>query len=108
MLPALQLRCEPGEGHSFTCRPQWVRPLESLWSILAKWQFVNCLPYSTIVATLMMPSATTPDQGVDLRVLSHSIWMRLLSTAVCLRTCWPALHAAQVRIRAFSALLASI
>ena len=93
MLPALQLRCEPGEGHSFTCRPQWVRPLESLWSILAKWQFVNCLPYSTIVATLMMPSATTPDQGVDLRVLSpfhldafveHSgLSQNLLASAAC-------------------------
>ena len=69
MLPALRLRFKSGEAASFTRRPLWVRPLESLWSILAKWQFVNCLPYSHVVSTLLVPSVVIPDQGIDLRVL---------------------------------------
>jgi len=69
MLPALLLRPKPNERHSFTRRPEWVRPLESLWSILAKWQFVNRLPYSTIASAILRQ--VTVDQGVDLRLLDH-------------------------------------
>src|ERR1039457_4978624 len=67
MLPALLLPAKPNERHSYTRRPEWVRPLESLWSILAKWQFVNRLPYSAI-ATAILRNVTV-DQGVDLRLL---------------------------------------
>lgn len=69
MLPALLLPAKPNERHSFTRRPEWVRPLESLWSILAKWQFVNRLPYSTIATAILRH--LTVDQGVDLRLLDH-------------------------------------
>ena len=69
MLPALQLQCEPGEGHTFTRRPLWIRPLESMWGIMAKWQFVNRLPYASLATSLLTRSATASDQGIDLRLL---------------------------------------
>ena len=69
MLPALLLPAKPNERHSFTRRPEWIRPLESLWSILAKWQFVNRLPYSSIASAILRN--VTVDQGVDLRLLDH-------------------------------------
>lgn len=69
MLPALLLPPKPNERHSFTRRPEWVRPTESLWTILAKWQFVNRLPYSSIASVILRQ--VTVDQGVDLRVLDQ-------------------------------------
>lgn len=71
MLPALQLNPMPGERQTFTRRPEWVQPLESLWSILSKWQFVNRLPYSTIANAILARSAETSSQGVDLRSLDQ-------------------------------------
>jgi hypothetical protein len=71
MLPALQLLPKPNEHHTFTRRPEWVRPLESLWSILAKWQFVNRVPYSTIASSILTRSGAAAEHGVDLRLLEH-------------------------------------
>ena len=69
MLPALQLPLKPAEGHTFTRRPQWIRPLESLWGILTKWQFANCVPYSTIATTVFSRPYAGGHCGVDFRVL---------------------------------------
>lgn len=71
MLPALSLRCASVQGASFTRRPLWVRPLESLWSILTKWQFVNRLPYVSIASLLLSRCAAQSEQGADLRLLEN-------------------------------------
>lgn len=69
MLPALQLCGTPTAEPTYTRRPHWTQPLESLWGILAKWQFINCLAYSTIARCVSSLSRTEIYQGVDLRVL---------------------------------------
>ena len=69
MLPALQLSLKPAEGHTFTRRPQWTQPLESLWGILTKWQFANCVPYTTIATHMFSRPYAGGHLGVDLRVL---------------------------------------
>lgn len=69
MLPALLLRGKPAAQPTYTRRPHWSQPLESLWCILAKWQFINCLPYSTIARCVSSLSRAEIYQGVDLRVL---------------------------------------
>lgn len=69
MLPALQLCDIQDRTRTFTRRPEWSQPLESLWGILSKWQFVNCLPYSTIAASIFSGPQTESYVGVDLRVL---------------------------------------
>lgn len=71
MLSALPLRRASAQGASFTRRPLWVRPLESLWSILAKWQFVNRLPYVSIASLLLSRCAAQSEQGADLRLLEN-------------------------------------
>ena len=70
MLPALLLRGMPAAQPTYTRRPRWSRPLESLWAILAKWQFINCLPYSTIARCVSSLSHAEPYEGVDLRILN--------------------------------------
>ena len=70
MLPALLLRGKPAAQSTYTRRPLWSQPLESLWCILAKWQFVNCLPYSTLARCVSSRSRAQTYQGVDLRVLN--------------------------------------
>lgn len=69
MLPALRL----GDGFQrqadYTRRPGWSRPVESLWAIVGKWQFVNRLPYATVARCVSSLSRTGLYQGVDLRVL---------------------------------------
>ncbi len=70
MLPALQLGLSRDEeAPSYTRRPCWTRPQESLWSILAKWQFLNCLGYPALAACVSTLSRADIYQGVDLRVL---------------------------------------
>ena len=74
VLPALHLPCkrdQPTDGCSFTRRPHWTRPLESLWGIFAKWQFVNCVPYSTIASCMLKRPAADAGTGtgVDFRIL---------------------------------------
>jgi hypothetical protein len=69
VLPALTHLHVPGEGASYTRRPEWTRSLESLWGILAKWQFVNRLPYWSIANCVSALSRANLYQGVDLRVL---------------------------------------
>ena len=68
MFPALLLRGLPVAEPSFTRRPGWSQPLESLWAILAKWQFVNCLPYATIARCMCAPLRAPAYEGLDLRV----------------------------------------
>lgn len=68
MLPAIELPAKPGVGHTFTRRPDWVAPLESLWSILSKWQFANRVPYSCVAAAILARPYPQADAGVDLRV----------------------------------------
>jgi hypothetical protein len=53
----------------YTRRPGWSQPLESLWAIVGKWQFVNRLPYSTVARCISSLSRTGLYQGVDLRLL---------------------------------------
>ena len=69
MLPALRL----GDGFQrqgeYTRRPGWSQPVESLWAIVGKWQFVNRLPYATVARCVSSLSRTGLYQGVDLRVL---------------------------------------
>ena len=69
MLPTLHLRGLLAAGPTFTRRPLWVRPLESLWSILAKWQFVNRLPFVNLARLFLSHSAAQSEQGADLRLL---------------------------------------
>ncbi len=69
MLPALHLGGTLAEAPAYTRRPQWTQPLESLWGILTKWQFVNRLPYSTIAACVSSLARAQMYEGVDLRVL---------------------------------------
>ncbi len=69
MLPALRLCVRPDEAPTYTRRPNWTRPHESLWGILAKWQFINCLAYPAITACVSsLPDADIYD-GLDLRAL---------------------------------------
>jgi hypothetical protein len=69
VLPALRL----GEGFrreaDYTRRPGWSQPVESLWAIVSKWQFVNRLPYATVARCVSSLSHAGLYQGVDLRVL---------------------------------------
>lgn len=69
MLPALRT----GDGFQrqaeYTRRPGWSQPLESLWAIVGKWQFVNRLPYATVARCVSSLSRAGLYQGVDLRVL---------------------------------------
>jgi hypothetical protein len=69
LLPALLLRGIPTTEPTYTRRPGWTQPLESLWCILAKWQLINCLPYSTLARCVSPLSRAQTCQGVDLRVL---------------------------------------
>jgi hypothetical protein len=69
VLPALTLHRLPGEGATYTRRPEWTHSLESLWSILAKWQFVNRLPYWSLARCVSALSRANLYEGVDLRVL---------------------------------------
>jgi hypothetical protein len=73
MLPGLKLGSTPGSTpgsvRSYTRRPGWSQPVESLWAILAKWQFVNRLPYATVARCVSSLSAGGLYQGVDLRLL---------------------------------------
>jgi DNA-directed RNA polymerase subunit RPC12/RpoP len=60
---------------------------------LAKWQFVNQLPYSTIAGAILTRSTIAAAQGVDLRVLDHfrldafnehsGVSLSLISGAAC-------------------------
>lgn len=69
MLPALLLRGLAAAQPAYTRRPRWSQPHESLWAILAKWQFINCLPYSTIAHCVAPLSGAPTYDGVDLRIL---------------------------------------
>ena len=48
-----------------------MRPLGSLWSILAKWQFVNRLPNVSIANLFLSRSVAQSEQGADLRLLEN-------------------------------------
>ncbi len=69
MLPALLLRDKPAAQPTYTRRPLWSQPFESLWGILSKWQFVNCLAYSTLARCVSSLSPAEIYQGLDLRAL---------------------------------------
>lgn len=69
MLPALHIGGAPATEPTYTRRPSWCLAHESLWGILAKWQFINCLPYSTLARCVSSLTHAESYQGVDLRVL---------------------------------------
>ena len=69
MLPTLRTADGCQRQAEYTRRPGWSQPLESLWAIVGKWQFVNRLPYATVARCVSSLSRTGLYQGVDLRVL---------------------------------------
>ena len=69
MLPALTTHDFPRREASYAQRPEWTRPVESLWAIVSKWQFINRLPFSTLARCVSSLTRTSLYQGVDLRVL---------------------------------------
>jgi hypothetical protein len=68
MLPAIERSSKFGVGPTFTRRPDWVSPLESLWSILSKWQFANRVAYSVVAQSFFAGAYVQADLGVDLRL----------------------------------------
>ena len=69
MLSGLVMRSLSNRESSYARRPDWTRPVESLWAIVAKWQFINRLPFSTLAKCLSSSSRDRYYLGVDLRVL---------------------------------------
>jgi hypothetical protein len=44
--------------------------MESLWAMLARWQYVNRVPYATLATVALAPPPADSATGADLRTLA--------------------------------------